>query len=1000
MRLTALALSLCALVATTTFAPAARHAQQERNFSPLQLTVSDEEKDAPVRLEHADIQITVAGPLAQVTQTLVFRNPSKRVLEGELTFPLPEGAAVSGFALDVKGELVDAVPVEKEKARVVFEKEVRKGVDPGLLERLEGNVFRTRVYPLPAGGTRTVRITYSTDKHTIPLRFGSTVPEGKVTVDVLGASTASVLVGKRPFTLSRFDDHLRAEVVLENSAEQDVTITVPPTDSPTVLTESFTRASGLRPETFFCIAQTPPLAKIERVAPRNIGIVWDASLSRRKADVARELALLSKHLARLTLDVEVVVLRERAEKPRKFRVTGGNSAELIAFLKAQPLDGGTALGAVNLQRRDYWLWFTDGFSNLGHGLPKVAAQTPIYAIATAPGTNFGLLRYFCEQTGGALSDGTNPDILGRPSVTLLGVEGPGTADLQWQDGLITGRLLTDEAKLTLIYGLPSGQIIARHPVTVSRTGSSAQGLIARQWAAQRVERLALLPNENHEALLALGRDFNLVTPGTSLIVLENLEQYVEHNIAPPRTRPALYDAWLGREKTEKNTQRIKDDLQLQSVLTQWNERTNWWKKDFPKFAKKSDVEKKNERFSSEMRPVVRPQPRIAGEHRQERPASANREDTGIRRSMTLPPGTRLPASANRDQGRAVMLRGAAPATRASGRVNSDPLAELFKLNSPLSPATAAKRPATLEPDAMSLGIAIKPWTPDAPYLKTLKAAGPSGAYAAYLKERESYAETPAFYLDCAELLLQLGRQAEGLRVLTSLADLQIEDAALLRVLAHRLAQLGEKQIAATLFEKILRLRPEEPQSYRDLALVCADLNQTERALELLHTVVMRHWDRFDGIEVIALTEANAILAKHPTTRHSFDRRLIQNLTCDVRIVMTWDSDSSDMDLHVIEPTGEECFYSHNLTQVGGKLSEDFTNGYGPEDYMIRRAVPGVYKIQTNYFGSSEQKLTGGTTVQATIITNFGRGNEKRQHLTLRLTQNKETVTIGAVTLGR
>ena len=296
----------------------------------------------------------------------------------------------------------------------------------------------------------------------------------------------------------------------------------------------------------------------------------------------------------------------------------------------------------------------------------------------------------------------------------------------------------------------------------------------------------------------------------------------------------------------------------------------------------------------------------------------------------------------------------------------------------------------------SLGIVIKPWMPDAPYLKKLKTAGASRAYAAYLKERESYADTPAFYLDCAETLLQLGRQTEGLRVLTSLADLQLEDAPLLRVLAHRLAQLGEKQIAAALFEKILRLRPEEPQSYRDLALVLADLNQPERALELLHTVVMRHSDRFEGIEVIALTEANAILAKHPTAHHGLDRRLLQNLKCDMRIVMTWDSDTSDMDLHVIEPTGEDCFYSNPLTQVGGKLSLDFTNGYGPEDYMIRRAVPGVYKIQTNYFGSQEQKLTGGTTVQATIITNFGRGNEKRQHLTLRLTQNKETVTIGEV----
>ena len=517
MRLTALALSLCALAATTTSTFPHKALRQEPSLPSIQLMVSGEEKDAPVRLERADVAITVAGPLTQVTQTLIFRNPSKRVLEGELVFPLPEGAAVSGFALDVKGELMDAVPVEKEKARVVFEKEVRKNVDPGLLDRLEGNVFRTRLYPLPAGGTRTVRITYSTDKRMIPLRFGSHVPEGKVTVDVLGAATASVLIGKRPFTMARFDERLTTEAVLENAAAQDVTITVAPTDGPTVATESFTRASSARPEAFFCIADTPPQVKIERVAPRSIGIVWDASLSRRKADIAKELALLTTHLSGLTLDVDVVVLRERAEKPRPFRVTNGNVAELIAFLKSQPFDGGTALGALNLPRRNYWLWFTDGFSNLGHGLPTVAAGTPIYAIATAPATNFGLLRYFCEQTGGALSDGTNAAALGRPAVTLLGVEGQGATDISWQNGLITGRLLTDSAHLSLIYGLPGGQIIARRLVTVQRTSTPAHGLIARQWAAQRVERLALLPDENHEALLALGHDFNLVTPGTSLI---------------------------------------------------------------------------------------------------------------------------------------------------------------------------------------------------------------------------------------------------------------------------------------------------------------------------------------------------------------------------------------------------------------------------------------------------------------------------------------------------
>ncbi len=77
-------------------------------------------------------------------------------------YPLPAGAIVQGYALDINGRMVDGVPVPRQKARVAFEEEVRKQVDPGLVEWSGGNMFKTRVYPIPAGGTRTVRLRYST----------------------------------------------------------------------------------------------------------------------------------------------------------------------------------------------------------------------------------------------------------------------------------------------------------------------------------------------------------------------------------------------------------------------------------------------------------------------------------------------------------------------------------------------------------------------------------------------------------------------------------------------------------------------------------------------------------------------------------------------------------------------------------------------------------------------------------------------------------------------
>ena len=85
---------------------------------------------SPLFLEKLEIsiEISVAGNFVKTTSIMVFRNLHDRVLEGELVFPLPENATVSGFGLDVDGVIVDGVPVEKQKARVVFEEEVRKGL--------------------------------------------------------------------------------------------------------------------------------------------------------------------------------------------------------------------------------------------------------------------------------------------------------------------------------------------------------------------------------------------------------------------------------------------------------------------------------------------------------------------------------------------------------------------------------------------------------------------------------------------------------------------------------------------------------------------------------------------------------------------------------------------------------------------------------------------------------------------------------------------------------
>jgi hypothetical protein len=315
-------------------------------------------------------------------------------------------------------------------------------------------------------------------------------------------------------------------------------------------------------------------------------------------------------------------------------------------------------------------------------------------------------------------------------------------------------------------------------------------------------------------------------------------------------------------------------------------------------------------------------------------------------------------------------------------------------------------------------VTIKAWDPNTPYLAALRRAGREGAYAAYLAQRDRYGSSPAFFLDCADHLFQAGQHDLGVRILTSVVELQIEEPRLLRVAAHRLQQAGAVELAIGLFDKVRRLRPEEPQSLRDLALALAaraDARRLEagrldqdgtadylRAIDLLNRIVLGEWDsRFPQVEVGALLEANRIIAvlDREGARPAdlpVDPRFVRLLDADVRIVLTWDTDATDMDLWVLEPTGEKCFYEHPLTTLGGRISSDFTGGYGPEEYMVRRARRGVYRVKANYYGTRSQGLAGPTTVQGTVITGFGRPEERRRAVTLRLTGTEDVVDVGEV----
>ncbi|HYE16959.1 MAG TPA: VIT domain-containing protein [Tepidisphaeraceae bacterium] len=1068
-----------------------------------QLLVSEGEKKHPVALAKADIAVQIAGQLAQTTMTLTFRNDADRVLEGELVFPLPENAAVCAYALDVHGSLVDAVTIEKEKARVVFETEVRKGIDPGIVEKVKGNNFRTRVYPIPAKGTRTIRVQYVSDlvatkagslSYVLPLNWEQTVAQASVRVEVLHSAVEPIAPeGMKGLAFRKEDAGFVAEQKFENVAlKTTLDVALPDANRRVVAVEKKTRhavaVESLDPKTadqflkidhYFAVTDDSKEApkRAQAAKPARIAIAWDASMSRGDIDHKRELGLIEQHVKSIgDVIVDVVVFRDRPEAVKQFWVKGGDAKEILRHLSATIYDGGTSLAALSLEketlleRREtlpgiaYWLLFTDGLANLGGDLPRVI-DAPVYPITVDPRSNHAGVRHLAGKSGGAyvnlqrMGDEQALAAITAAPFALLSVEYdqaqvtdvyPSVATPVDRRITVTGRLLAPAAKITLNYGV-GAQVTHRQVVELKQDGATETGLIPRYWAQARLAELGLAEDKHQREITRLGKEFNLVTAFTSMIVLERVEQYVEHQIVPPRSQPAMYAEFMKRIEQQREATAQETESKINRVLAMWKARQDWWGKEFkypdgfkfvPPAAPKTAAGLAGgggggagggggrvpaPTGAAAANPAAPAAP-AAGRPMPARPSTDDLLG-GLAANDAAP--RPLEQAAARFESRADGTadgRGRGPA---SGRARIDVEME-SALRSPS--ATLAIRGTRVslkdgkddaKTGAADATITIKEWSPDAPYLKALAAAKPEDRYAIYSDQAKSLKSTPAFFLDCAEFFARYDQRELAVRVLTNIPELGLDDGRLLRIAAHKLQQMGEINLAIDLFEQVTKLRPEEPQSWRDLALAHADrageapvvgraiwtmdgrahpTADYARALELLHKVVMKQWQRFDEIEVIALMEANRIITKSATINggqpvsHPFDKRLVQLLDIDLRIVLTWDTDNTDIDLHVVEPSGEECNYSHNRTTIGGLVSRDFTQGYGPEEYCLKKLMPGEYKIKVHFYGNRDQKLVGPTTVQATVITNFGRANEVRKPLTLRLRDSKDWVEVGTVNL--
>lgn len=970
-------------------------------------------EESPVRITDVKMDVKVVGTMAVTTIDMIFFNPNQRILEGQFEFPLGEGQSISRFALDINGKLREGVVVEKQKGQQVFEDIIRLQVDPGLLEKTKGNNFRTRVYPLPAQGKRRIVIAYEQElkkeknnhRFHLPVQYGN-LDNFDLQVTVFSSPKAPQ-VEETPwgkFSFDRANDAFIATYSKQNfKKEGQLVFSIPQQTSQTVFVEKG-KISG---DTYFYANVRPDVALTSDNMPSisTIDLYWDASSSMAQRDLKKEMEFLETYLKELgSIKVNVYSFNIFCNKIGSFKIDG-DFTKLKDILQNMAYDGATQYGSLNFQqailssKADRIMLFTDGINTFGQ--PEATlGKTPIITVSSQLSADYSQLSYMASATGGSyvnlmqqsaaaaiasvrktgmyfISADYNPDEIAdfNPLVPQL---------IKEEDVFsVTGKLKAESARVTVHFGV-NNKILSSKTITLDKSMThSYDNIVERIWAQKQIAALDIRYEKNKAEIEELGKRFNIVTRNTSLIVLDNVADYVRYEITPPAELLSEYNRLMAdkRAREKKMKSGTSDDQALkrriENVLSMFTARKEWWNKIFPKNCRpvpKTRKQTGDELFVLDDADIV------------------STEEVGEAFSISYVPGLMVEEE---------------PAAESSISVSQHSSRHAAPAAQPARNQKAPERVRTEQrAERVRARINLKAWSPDTPYMNLLKKESNKEIYSTYLSIKEEYKTAPSFYLDVASLLEERGLKKEALIVLSNLAEMEIEDYRLIRVLANRLRQLEYLDYAIDYFKQVLELRPFEPQSYRDLGLAYASNKQYQSSVDALYEIVKKAWDgRFPEIEVIALEEMNQVIAEArrkgvKLNLSEIDKRLVYEMPVDIRIVLNWDTDNSDMDLWVTDPCGEVCIYHNPLTYIGGLMSRDFTGGYGPEEFMIKEAKPGKYRIQANYYGSRQQTLIGATTIYLDIYTYYSSGKEKKETITLRLTENKEVIDIGEIVFER
>jgi TonB-dependent SusC/RagA subfamily outer membrane receptor len=554
--------------------------------------------DKPAHLKSCSIYITADLFTATTFIEMEFYNAGDSEIEGLYTFQLHPGQVITALQLDLNGKYRDGSIEERWKAQNTYNSIVGKRIDPALLQMHGLNDYSLRVYPIPAKGSRKVTITIqqllkpttSALTYSLPLNRKDTTSQFNVAIKVYntenrpfvnkGLVQGLFLLQGTSFYLSQQEQNFRLD--------GNIAFSIPINNAAPFLC---TKQVGNK--IHFALRTKPKQDYQSPIVPKQIAVYWDASASSEKRNVEKEITFLKQYIS--YYKIEHLVLIPFSYKPldtASFTLNNSNSNHWISYLRSLEYDGGTQLGSLDMSgvKADVVLLFSDGINTYGKSFPKTG-KASVYSVHAARNANTAVLSTIVGSSGGSLIDltklsmGEAIQVAGKEQIQLLHIQstsGKTIINQQWVDttlqqltvvGIAYGGIDT----LLLTYGNNSREATteAVRINTLQHCENSAIDRIPLLYEFDKTIRFL-----DWYSMVGFGKKHKVVTPNTSFIVLERVEDYVNYDIEPPAELKEECEKLINVKQNRVDRWKLYQEWNafnmLQGVVASYNQRIQWW----------------------------------------------------------------------------------------------------------------------------------------------------------------------------------------------------------------------------------------------------------------------------------------------------------------------------------------------------------------------------------------------------------------------------------------